>query len=232
MSSILDALEKLERRQEVLREGSTPPDRPARYGMTLAAVLLAFVAGIGIAFGLRPGTQSPARAPLAAPALPVAPAPSASPAVAAASGPPAAVAGERAAPAAAPAVPAVEPLPVRVATATASPPAAAATPAEVPRPVVTPPAPQAAARPARDAAPPAAAPVFARSPTGAPRLKLSFLVYSAVPERRRVALSIDDASMVTLHEGESAHDVEVERIFADHVELRHGGRTFTLRARD
>jgi hypothetical protein len=200
--------------------------------MTLAAVLLAFVAGIGIAFGLRPGTKSPVSTPLAAPAPLVAPAPRAAPAVAAASGPPAAVAGQGAAPATLPAVPAAEPPPVRVATVTASPPTAAALPAEVQRPVVTPPAPQAAARPARDPAPAPAAPVFARPPTGAPHLKVSFLVYSAVPERRRVALSIGDASMVTLHEGESAHDVEVERIFADHVELRHDGRRFTLRARD
>jgi len=231
VSSILDALEKLERRQEVLREGSTPPDRPARYGMTLAAVLLAFVAGIGIAFGLRPGTKLPAPAPVAAPAAPVAA--TAAPAAPAPAPVPAPIAAPALPVAPAPgASPAAEPPPVRVATATASPPAAAATPAEVPRPVVTPPAPQAAARPARDAASPAAAPVSTRPPTGAPRLKVSFLVYSAVPERRRVALSIDDASMVTLHEGESAHDVEVERIFADRVELRHGGRKFTLRARD
>ncbi len=93
----------------------------------------------------------------------------------------------------------------------------------------TPAPPQVAARPA---SPPAEPLAVTRAPAGAPRVRISFLVYSATPERRRVALTIDDGSMVTLHEGESAHDVQVERIFTDRVQLRHGGQAFTLRTRD
>ena len=88
------------------------------------------------------------------------------------------------------------------------------------------------ARLSRNPPPPVDVPVLSRPPAGAPHVKVSFLVYSSAAERRRVALSIDDGSMVTLHEGEAAHDVEVERIFPDHVQLRHGGQTFTLRTRD
>jgi hypothetical protein len=38
--------------------------------------------------------------------------------------------------------------------------------------------------------------------------------------------------MMMLHEGESAHEVAVERIFPDHVQVRHGGQSFAVHARD
>ena len=59
MSSILDALEKLERREASLRESAAPAHPPARRGWTAAAVLVAFVAGGGIAFSLRTGARLP-----------------------------------------------------------------------------------------------------------------------------------------------------------------------------
>jgi type II secretory pathway component PulC len=58
------------------------------------------------------------------------------------------------------------------------------------------------------------------------------MIYSSVPERRTVALVVNGGSMVTLHEGESAGEIEVERIKPDGVQLRHRGRSFTVRARD
>jgi hypothetical protein len=61
---------------------------------------------------------------------------------------------------------------------------------------------------------------------------VSFLAYSRAPERRSVSLSIDDGTMVTLREGESAGGIQVTGILADRVELRHDGRPFTVRARD
>jgi hypothetical protein len=71
---------------------------------------------------------------------------------------------------------------------------------------------------------PAAAPV--------PHVRVSFLLYSRVTERRTVSLSVDDGSLVTLHEGQQASGVEVTRIFPDRVELRRDGQDFTVRARD
>jgi hypothetical protein len=71
-----------------------------------------------------------------------------------------------------------------------------------------------------------------RPPPGAPRVQVRFLVYSRVPDRRTVALSIDGGSMVTLREGESEADLKVERIMVDRVQLRHGGELFAVRARD
>ena len=62
-------------------------------------------------------------------------------------------------------------------------------------------------------------------------VRLSFLVYSPSAERRSVVLAMD-GTLVTLHEGESAGNVEVARILPDAVELRYEGRLFTVRPRD
>jgi hypothetical protein len=68
-------------------------------------------------------------------------------------------------------------------------------------------------------------------PPGAPKLRVSFLVYSASPERRSVALTINDGSLTTLREGGGADGVEVVRILPDRVELRWQGETFVLEVR-
>jgi type II secretory pathway component PulC len=107
-------------------------------------------------------------------------------------------------------------------------------------PPVPPPAETTAERPwAQVDAPPAApAPAVATAPpvpvaeAPVPRVHVSFLLYSKVPERRSVALAIEDGGLVTLHEGERTGGVEVARILPDRVELRYDGRTFAVRARD
>ncbi len=68
-------------------------------------------------------------------------------------------------------------------------------------------------------------------PVARPAVRLSFLVYSPSAERRSVVLAMD-GTLVTLHEGESAGNVEVARILPDAVELRYEGRLFTVRPRD
>ena len=62
-------------------------------------------------------------------------------------------------------------------------------------------------------------------------MHVSFLAYSSIPERRSVALNLEDGTLVMLHEGEGAADFVLARIFPDHVELRQGGRLFTVHAR-
>ncbi|HZP43779.1 MAG TPA: hypothetical protein VFD84_20020 [Candidatus Binatia bacterium] len=113
-------------------------------------------------------------------------------------------------------------------------PAPAARPesAVAPPPTVAPPAAAAPAVAARPRAPRAPDLVVPRPPADAPRIQVSFLVYSRVPERRSVTLTIDGGGLTTLHEGESADGVEVARIFPDHVELRHAGKSFVLVPRD
>jgi type II secretion system (T2SS) protein B len=69
-----------------------------------------------------------------------------------------------------------------------------------------------------------------RPPAGAPRLRVSFLVYSSSAERRSVALTIGE-QLTTLHEGEESQGVQVVRIHPDKVELRWQGETFTLEVR-
>jgi hypothetical protein len=75
-------------------------------------------------------------------------------------------------------------------------------------------------------------PPVRRAPAGAPDVRLSFLLFSPSPERRSVALAIDNGSLQTLHEGESTGGLEVVRILPDRVDLRWQGEAFTVRARD
>lgn len=192
MSSILDALEKVEAAspRRTLALGGLPPGRRER--RPTLAVAAAFTTG---------ALAAVAAAVLAFRRLPAPPPPPAPP--------PTIVA--------APSLPVVPPVPPPADTAAERPWAQVdAAPGDAPRalPAVIPPAP---------------APV-AETPT--PRVHVSFLLYSKVPERRSVALAIEDGGLVTLREGERTGGVEVARILPDRVELRYDGRTFTVRARD
>ena len=69
-----------------------------------------------------------------------------------------------------------------------------------------------------------------RPPAGAPQVFVNFLAYSRVADRRTVTLTIGDAGMVTLHEGEAAANVEVVRILGDRVHLRHAGQLYAVKA--
>src|SRR5206468_4064688 len=164
-SSILEALKKVEaveRRPLDLPASPSLPPRGRRIGSFLA---IAFAAGVGLAFWLRPAaheSSTPEKAPTPPPAR-------------------------------APATPPAAPPP----TAPAPPGAVHASPGET---------------------------VLSRPPAGAPRVQLSFLVFSQTPERRSVVLAIDGGSLVTLHEGETAAGLEVARILPDRVHLRMGGQ--------
>jgi hypothetical protein len=86
--------------------------------------------------------------------------------------------------------------------------------------------------PLEEAAPPPP-PVIdtGRSPTGAPRVTLSFLQYSADPARRFAFISIDGAPSQRIREGESAGGVTVDHINPDGVQLRHAETQFIIRPR-
>ena len=284
MSSILDALRKVEadERRKPIR---LPPPEPRSRGRLAALVAAAaFVAGAGIValvMFLRPGAApepaatevasappvqpvpAPAAAPTPPPAPPAAVAPSAPPAPAAAPiAPPAATApappAQATAPVAAPIAPNDAMAP---AVAPASPaPVPAAPPAAAPGPVVDEPVgepesdvpeqitilrPAPAEGPSPDAgaqaevqveALPAPAPVerpidvLPGPPAGAPEIHVSFLIYSAVPARRQVSLTIDNGPLVTLHEGQKSGTISLVRILRDRIHVEHGGRTYSVRA--
>ena len=71
-----------------------------------------------------------------------------------------------------------------------------------------------------------------RLPDGAPPVAINVLVYSRVPSHRTVTLTVGTSGMMTLHEGETTGEVVVERIFPDHVELRHQGRVFAVKTNE
>ena len=227
MSSILDALNKLETLDAPPLGAGAPPSRPRALQPTAVALLVAFVAGAGLAIWWRPGASpAPGPPPATIPAaVPVAP-------------PTAAV------PMPPPPPPAASPSPVPTPNLLA---------AVAPRPTLPPPAasrartpvPESGGRPPRAAAPALEAPVaqppspatdddgvLPRLPAGGPHIQVSFLVFSPSPQRRTVALAIDGGSMVTLHEGESEGSLEVVRILPDRVHVRHAGQLFAVRARD
>ena len=280
MSSILDALEKVEAAERWKPGTVAPrPERRSKLRLAAFAVGVAFAAGAGVAaFVLRSPQRSVAPEPAGvapaaptptvadAPALPAPPAAAEAPPVAApptpaappvaAGEPPIAIAAvPPPPPAAAPAVPAsaeavsatpppaAPAVPPPTAACAAPPPAAVATPAPPPPRVApsTPDAPRpsepAAAAPVAPAEEPRAPVVAAveprndNRPVARPAVRLSFLVYSPSAERRSVVLAMD-GTLVTLHEGESAGNVEVARILPDAVELRYEGRLFTVRPRD
>jgi hypothetical protein len=70
-----------------------------------------------------------------------------------------------------------------------------------------------------------------RRPTGAPYVRVSFLFYSSEPTRRRVMVTVNDGSLVTLFEGQSTNDLQVEKILRDEVYFRYQGKLFAVRPR-
>jgi hypothetical protein len=68
-------------------------------------------------------------------------------------------------------------------------------------------------------------------PVGAPRLRISFLVYSSLADRRSVVLTIDGGSLTTLREGDESNGISVVQIHPDRVDLRWNGEAFTLDVR-
>jgi hypothetical protein len=246
VSSILDALEKLEATGGPEPPFGGPGGRPRRRWLWPGLFIVAIAVGAGgAALVLGPsapadGTAAPAEVAAASdrspapstrrrakpatsePQAPVA----AAPRGAAPVPPPKADDMERpwawdAEPAGAP-----EPAPVLAA-------ARAERPAEAPPPPAVepaaPPAPRIETPPADDL--PAGPIDGARPPMGAPRLRVSFLVYSSVAERRSVALTIDGGGLTTMREGEEAQGIAVVRIRPDRVDLRWNGETFTLEVR-
>jgi len=230
MSSILDALEKVEAAERWAPPAvSARPEGRSKLRLAVIAAGAAFAAGAGVAaLVLRhAAAPEPARVSSAAPAveparvapLPAAPVPPA-PAPAAAI-PPKPDAAALAAPAEAPApMPAVAAPPRPVAAAAPTSAATRAAPAEASRQAAV-----AAVEPRRE-------PSDESRPAPHPTVRLSFLVYSPSAERRSVVLATEGGSLTTLREGERVGDIEVERTLPDRVELRYEGRVFTVRPRD
>jgi hypothetical protein len=221
VSSILDALEKLESRRAP--GGGPEPPRRTRRGRTpllAGAAVVAFAAGIGTTIvWLRSAAELPTPTPPAV-ATPAETTPSVT-------NPP---------PAEQPWAEVVTPPASRRFEEKPIPDADAAVAARGPArergagrvaPVPAPPA----APAAEPEAEPAPAPRAAR-PAGAPSVRVSFLVYSSSPARRSVALAIDETGLVTLHEGEDAGGLSVAQILPDGVELTWQGQAFTVPARN
>jgi hypothetical protein len=61
-----------------------------------------------------------------------------------------------------------------------------------------------------------------------PRVDVRAIAYANNPEARTVTLRIGGGSAVTMHEGESMSGVDVQLILPDSVYLRHGGSIFAL----
>jgi hypothetical protein len=241
VSSILDALEKLE---------TTGGPQPAGGGGTgggrgpwlaLGVVAVAGAVGISFVLGRRTSTAPVVVAAVSttmpAPTVPATTATSLAPTSTTsprgAEGPTSAPTAVAAAPVPAPTMDDRErpwgeakepeaPVPAASPPATSPPVLAVARVAPAPPPPRTPPPPAVEA----PAPPPAG-----KLPPGAPHLRVSFLVYSKVPERRSVALTIADGGLTTLREGEEASGIEVVHIHPDKVELRWQGETFTLEVR-
>jgi len=252
VSSILDALRKVEA-DERRRPIRLPPAEPRPRGRLAAIVAAAaFVAGaavVALVIVLRPGAVpepvlEPATEVASAPPAPSAPAPAA---------PATPVEPPAAAPAPAPAavVPTAQPAaPQPAAAAPTAPPRAVQAPSadepvddadadsDIPDPITIlrpAPQPEPQAEVQVEALPTPAPPVPAIDvlpgpPAGAPEIHVSFLIYSAVPARRQVSLTIDNGPLVTLHEGQKAGSVELVRILRDRIHVEHGGRTFSVRA--
>jgi hypothetical protein len=270
VSSILDALRKLEDADRPpTRDGHAPPRAPSRLPL-IAGIAVAFVAGVGIAlwFGghrtavsVRPA-ETAAGTPAPKPATPatnvaVSETHATMPPPAAEAKPDTAAPPRTApvSPVTAAAPPTIAPVAPVVAAAPATIPAPAPTRPpldtepprarllDVPRPVTArapeppvavepPPEPVAVERAAPETtpAPPVEHLVPMRLPEGAPPVQVNFLAYSRVAERRTVTLTVGSTGMVTLREGESAGDVQVERILPDRVQLRHGDHVFAVKA--
>jgi hypothetical protein len=235
VSSILDALEKLESRR-THASGPEPPRRRRRSVTPLlaGAALLAFAAGIGLTVvWLRPVESTSAPNP----ATVTTPVPTTPPPTVARVAPPSIVA--RVAPPPTPALPRPVEQPWAEVVTPPGPRDVAQTPPSTAAPAVRNatrerPANRAEATPAaaaEPAPPPTTRAATAARPAGAPPVRVSFLVYSGAPERRSVALSID-GGLVTLHEGEDSGGLSVTQILPDGVQLTWQGQSFKVPARD
>jgi hypothetical protein len=259
VSSILDALRKLEEAETPRAARPLPPEeRPRTLRWAVAGFVVAFAAGAAVSLWLRRPAPSPPVEPEEAvaaaeptPTPPTPPAPE--PLVSTAPAPVAPPAPPVAAPLAAGELPpaAAMPPPSRE-LAEIDPPrgrivaSAEETPAP-PRPAPPPRTEAPAAKPepappvevARPVEPPPEPPrpveddgLLPRLPSGAPHVQVNFLVYSRAPERRTVALTIDGGAMTTLHEGEQNGAIEIVRILSDRIHVRYDGRLFSVRAHD
>jgi len=74
--------------------------------------------------------------------------------------------------------------------------------------------------------------ILRRPPRGAPRVRVSFLLYSEDPGRRRVMLTVNDGTdLVTAYEGQRVEALEIARILPDEVHLRYEGKVFAVQPR-
>ena len=92
---------------------------------------------------------------------------------------------------------------------------------------------------ATTAAPPVQAPPPAATPRrtepavragNEPRIQVGAIRYSQAPPERTVTLAIDGGTPLTLHQGESTGDLEVQLILPDGVYVRRGGHVWMVSA--
>ncbi len=139
------------------------------------------------------------------------------------------------APTAAPVAKAVPQVPTPPSAATAAPQRPVAAPVPAPAPAerrsraATSPPPAAPVRPAAPA-PSVARPEPPLRSAGEPRIQVSGIRYSSSPPERAVTLEVDGGSPVTLHQGESMGELEVQLILPDGVYVRRGGHVWMLSA--
>jgi hypothetical protein len=102
-------------------------------------------------------------------------------------------------------------------------------------PAVAPPAPAPEPLPppvqAEPAQPPAVVIDTGRSPPGTPRVALTFLQWSADPNRRFAFVSIDGAPAMRVREGDTASGMTVAEITPTGVEFKREGQLFMIRPR-
>jgi len=107
-----------------------------------------------------------------------------------------------------------------------APPPAAAPIVPAPPPVV--PAPPAEAEPA---SPPPVTIDTGRSPPGSPRVALTFLQWSADPDRRFAFISVDGAPAQRVREGDTTSGLTVAQITPTGVQFKREGQVFMIRPR-
>ena len=210
MSTVLQALQELEGKIAPADATAwTAEDRRWRWGTAggvAAGILVVGIAAV-VFFSSHSGPAPVAR-------VPTAPAPVAPPVALAPPPPP---------PVSARGVPKL-PTPVPVVKSAPPRPAAAPVPRE---PAAT------TAAPPVQAPPPAATPRRTEPAVRAgnePRIQVGAIRYSQAPPERTVTLAIDGGTPLTLHQGESTGDLEVQLILPDGVYVRRGGHVWMVSA--
>ena len=211
MSTVLQALQQLEGKLAPADATAwTAEDRRWRWwtaGGVAAGILMVGIAAV-VVFSSHSGPAPVARVPTAP--VPVAPSVALAP-------PPPPPVSARGVPKLPTAVPVVKPAPPR--------PAAAPVPREPAATTAAPPvqvqAPQPAVTPRRTE------PVRAGNE---PRIQVGAIRYSQAPPERTVTLAIDGGTPLTLHQGESTGDLEVQLILPDGVYVRRGGHVWMVSA--